>query len=304
MNAFVDELDATPNARIPTWFGIGGGADTFVRANSVEDIRRSLEIDPDLRVLGDGANLLVDDEGVGGVVVSLQTDAFRAIDWDRGHARILAGSGVSLPKLIGASATRGLGGIQGLAGIPATVGGAVVMNAGGSFGEIGGAVAAVHAIDRAGREHVFDRSQIEFGYRRSGLNHLIITGVELQLTPGDPEDLKAERLRAMAYKRQTQPLADKSAGCCFKNPTLTETIEGIGDADDRVSAGLLLDRAGCKGTSVGGAAVSEAHANFIVTTKDARARDVIELMDASAARVRDTFGVTLEREVVVWTRSS
>ncbi len=304
MSVCVDQLDATRDAPIPTWFGIGGGADTLVRANSVEDVQRSLELDPDLRVLGDGANLLVDDEGVGGVVLSLQTDAFRAIDWDRGHARILAGSGVSLPKLIGASATRGLGGIQGLAGIPATVGGAAVMNAGGSFGEIGNTIAAVHAIDRAGREHVFDRSQIEFGYRKSGLSHLIITGVEFQLTPGDPEDLKAERLRAMAYKQQTQPLADKSAGCCFKNPTLTEPIDGIGDEDARISAGLLLDRAGCKGTSVGGATVSEAHANFIVTTKDARARDVIELMDASAARVLDTFGVTLEREVVVWTRSS
>ncbi len=302
MSATLDQLDATPNAQVPTWFGIGGGADMLVRANSAEDIRRSLELDPDARVLGDGANLLVDDAGVGGVVLSLQTDAFRQIDWDRGHARILAGSGVSLPKLIGASATRGLGGIQGLAGIPATVGGAVVMNAGGSFGEIGNAVAAVHAIDRAGRAHVFDRSHIEFGYRRSGLNHLIITGVEFQLTPGDPEDLKAERLRAMAYKQQTQPLADKSAGCCFRNPTITDAIGGVGEAGERVSAGLLLDRAGCKGTSVGGATVSEAHANFIVISKDARARDVIELMDESAARVLDAFGVTLMREVVVWTR--
>lgn len=302
MSGAVEQLDATPNAELPTWFGIGGRADMLVRAHSIEDIRVSLDRDPDMSVLGDGANLLVDDEGVGGVVLSLQTDSFCSVDWDRGHARIYAGSGASLPKLIGASATRGLGGIQGLAGIPASVGGAVVMNAGGRFGEIGDAVVAVHAIDRAGRAHVFERSQIDFEYRRSGLAHLIVTGVEFQLTPGDPADLKAERLRAMAYKKQTQPLADKSAGCCFKNPILSDAIEGIGQAGARVSAGLLLDRAGCKGDSVGGATVSSAHANFVVTTPDARARDVIGLMDQSAKRVLDVFGVMLEREVVVWAR--
>ncbi|GJM19365.1 MAG: UDP-N-acetylenolpyruvoylglucosamine reductase [Phycisphaeraceae bacterium] len=304
MNAEATEVEIERGARLPTWFGIGGGADLLARPSNAAELVRCLHIDPGLRVLGDGANLLVDDAGVGGLVVSLQTDGFQEIDWDRGAGRVYAGAGVSLPRLIGQSVQRGLGGIAGLAGIPATLGGAVVMNAGGTFGEIGDVVAVVHAVDRAGREHAIERARIDFGYRRSGLGHLLITGVQLALTAGDAEDLRGERQRAMDYKKGTQPLADKSAGCCFKNPTLTGDVDGLGDAGQRVSAGLVLDRAGCKGLCVGGATVSEAHANFIVTSRDARARDVIELMDVCTARVLDTFGVALEREVVVWGRDS
>lgn len=303
MTEELTDITIEQHAELPTWFGIGGRADRLARPASVDELVRCVELDPDLRVLGDGANLLVDDAGVGELVVSLQTDGFRRVEWDA-SGRVYAGAGVSLPRLINQCVSRGLGGIEGLAGIPATVGGATVMNAGGAFGEFGASVACVHAVDRAGREHDIPRDRIDFGYRRSRLNHLIVTGVELQLTPGDPEDLRTELMRCMDHKKGTQPLADRSAGCAFKNPTLASAIEGLADAGSRVSAGMLLDRAGCKGLSVRGATVSDRHANFIVTAPDAHARDVIELMDLVAARVHDAFGVTLEREVVVWTRSA
>jgi len=104
----------------------------------------------------------------------------------------------------------------------------------------------------------------------------------------------------MSYKSKSQPLGEKSAGCVFKNPTLIEPIEGIGDEGQRVSAGMLIDRAGLKGFSIRGASVSEVHANFITTTQDAHAHDVIELIEQVRVRVADTFGVQLQNELVIW----
>lgn len=104
----------------------------------------------------------------------------------------------------------------------------------------------------------------------------------------------------MKYKAQSQPLGDKSAGCAFKNPTLIEPIEDIGEAGQRVSAGMLIDRTGCKGLSVGGASVSQLHANFITTNPDALASHVIELIEQTRQRVFDRFGVSLHNELVIW----
>ncbi len=302
MNASPDTLAVETNATVATWFHIGGRADRLARPANPDDLKRCLEIDPDLLVLGEGANLLVDDDGVDRLVVSLQTPGFRTVEHDP-SGLVRAGAGVALPRLINDCVKRGLSGIETLAGIPATVGGATIMNAGGAFGEWASAVRTVFAIDRAGREHAYRRDQIDFGYRQSLLNHLVVTGVELSLTPRDPAECRAELARCMDYKSRTQPLKDKSAGCVFKNPVLHDDLCEIGAAGQRVSAGMLIDRAGCKGMRVGGAAVSERHANFFVVEQGARARDVIDLMGRVASRVVDVFGVTLEREVVVWERS-
>lgn len=306
-----EPISVERDAPIPTWFGVGGRADRLARPATIDELRRCAESDPALRVLGDGANLLVDDGGVGELVVVLGGE-FAAVRWEEEKAQIakrkaqtvLVGAAVKLPKLIVEAGRRGLGGLEGLGGIPASVGGAAVMNAGGRFGQIGDAVARVHAVDRSGGLHAIERDEIEFGYRRSGLDGLILTSVELRLTPGDPAALR-ERLRdVMAYKKSTQPLADRSAGCAFRNPTLTRDLEGIGRRGERVSAGRLIDRAGCKGLRVGGAEVSPAHGNFLVAHAGGAARDVIALMEQVRRRVADAFGVALEREVVVWSRES
>lgn len=289
---------------IPTWFGIGGGAERFAAPETVEQLRRCLQIDPALRVLGDGANLLVDDDGVEEVVVDLRARGLSEVRWDeRDGGRVFVSAGANLPKLINEAARRGLAGLEGLAGIPASIGGAVRMNAGGTFGQIADVVSRVHGLRRDGSEVVLERSEIGFSYRHSGLDDLIITEVELALVPGETKALQAKVREVMAYKAKSQPMAERSAGCVFKNPTLAAPIDGIGISGQRVSAGMLIDRAGCKGMAVGGASVSPRHGNFIVTDpKAATARHVIDLMGQVTRRVHDTYGVSLQPEVVVWSR--
>lgn len=297
----VADIQITRDAPLPTWFRIGGGADRLATPRSVAELRRCVEVDRTLRVLGAGANLLVDDDGVPELVVALTAPAFTAVSIEA-DGRVTVAAGADLPRLIVETVRRGLAGLEGLGGIPATVGGALVMNAGGTFGQIADTVARVHVTDRAGREHTLERADIDFGYRHSGLNELIITSAELRLTPADPAALRERLKEVMAYKKTSQPMAANSAGCCFKNPTLRNDLPDIAPAGTRVSAGLLIDRAELKGLRIGGAEVSPRHANFVVTDDGATARHVIDLMAEIERRVTDRFGVALRREVVVWSR--
>lgn len=295
-------LQIERDAPIPTWFGVGGRADRLVRVSSVDDVRACLEIDPALRVLGDGANLLVADEGVGELVISMATPEMSGFEIDGATGRVVAMGGASLARLVTSTVRAGLAGLEGLGGIPATIGGAVIMNAGGAFGQVADVVERVHGLDRQGREVVLDRDEIAFGYRRSGLRGIVVTRVDLRLERGDPMALRERLKETMAYKKGSQPMAAKSAGCVFKNPTLERDVDGVGRAGERVGAGLVIDRAGCKGMAVGGASVSERHANFIVTAPGARANDVLALIERVRGRVAERFGVRLETEVVIWRR--
>ncbi len=296
-------LAVEPDAPIPTWFKVGGGADRLARPATTAQLADCLRADPDLRVLGDGANLLVDDDGVGELVVALAGE-FTRTEIDRRAGLVRVGAGVNLPRLINLCVREGLAGLEGLGGIPASIGGALVMNAGGAYGQIADAVARVHALDRHAREVTLERPDIGFSYRHSGLNALIITSAELRLSDADPAALREKHKEVMAYKKRTQPMAENCAGCAFKNPTLAADVEGIGAAGQRVSAGMLIDRGGCKGLTLRTAFVSDRHANFLAARDGGRARDVIELMDEVRRRVLDRFGVILENEVVVWRRAA
>lgn len=297
----VADIPIARDAAIPTWFRVGGGAERLATPRTPDELRRCLELDPAARILGAGANLLVDDDGVSELVIALTAPAFTAAE-PADDARLLVGAGADLPRLVVDTVRRGLAGLEGLGGIPATLGGALVMNAGGAFGQIADTVARAHALTRDGRPVTLERSDIPFAYRSSGLDHLVLTAAELNLEPADPAALRARLKEVMVYKKASQPMADNSAGCCFKNPTLSADLPGIGPAGQRVPAGLLIDRAGLKGLARGGASVSHRHANFIVTTDGARARDAIDLIADIQRRVLDRFGVALEREVVVWSR--
>lgn len=295
-------------AAIPTWFGCGGGADTLARPRSVGELRDLLHIfagEP-IRVLGDGANLLVDDAGVDGLVISLERlNAVTPIGFDESDpspARptpvgVRAQAGAKLPRLITDCVRAGLAGLEHLAGIPATVGGAAFMNAGGAFGDTAQALHAVTALTRLGDALRIPHDEINFAYRHSGLGWLVIVEAEFDLTrlpEGEQPRLRQRLKDVMAFKRDSQPLAKSSAGCAFKNPVV---------GGERLSAGMLIDRAGCKGLTVGGAAVSDVHANFVVTAPGCTARDVLGLCDRVAERVRSAHGVTLEPEIVVWRRT-
>ena len=298
-------------ARVPTWFGIGGGAAAVARPQSHEELAFLLAEHPDAVVLGEGANLLVDDCGIDRVVIRLDAPAFASATLDERTGRVHAGAGFDLRRLIPQAIRAGLGGLERLSGIPASMGGAVVMNAGGAHGELSEFVTRVHAVDRSGSEIRLERSAIDFGYRHSGLGGpggldglggLIITAVDLALTPGcDPQSLRSTMKSIMAAKGASQPMGEDSAGCVFRNPVLAMDLPELGlSRGVRASAGLLIDRAGCKGMRVGDAVVSDRHANFITPGKQACAQHVLELIDLVRARVAERFGVTLVREIVVW----
>ena len=294
------------NAPIETWFGVGGTAQTLARPKSVEQLVDVLHAHAGqrVRVVGDGANLLVHDDGVDGLVVSLEQlnnvdcPGYDVTASPSRPREVIAtvGAGVNLPKMIVESVRLGMEGIEVLAGIPASVGGAIAMNAGGAFGEIADVIESVECVTQTGSRMTIPHDELDFGYRRSGLSHLIITSADLNLThlPEERQAKTRQRLKdVMAYKKTSQPMADRSAGCVFKNPT----IAGV-----RTSAGLLIDRAGCKGLASGGARVSDRHANFVVVDEGAKAQDVIDVMNTVRERVRDAHGVILEPEVALWAR--
>lgn len=290
MKAAIENTPVERNAVIGTWFGVGGKADLLARPDSVEAIAALVRAHHPVRVLGDGANLLVDDDGIDGLVLSLEKlNATVFLD----GSTLRVGAGVNLPALIIETVRRGLGGLEGLGGIPASVGGAIAMNAGGAWGQIADVVRSVRVVDPDGAVRTIDRADIDFGYRRSGLLRSIIVSADLALTPGDPAALRDRLKEVMAYKKRTQPMADHSAGCAFKNPTVS---------GERVSAGALIDRAGCKRLRHGSAHVSDRHANFICIDPGGSARDAIELMEIVARTVQESQGITLEREVVIWRR--
>lgn len=290
------------DAELPTWFGVGGSADRYIEPPDLPTLRDALMAFAGhrIRVLGDGANLLVCDQGVDGLVVNLKAlDKVETIaDSTQPGADVIvrAQAGAQLPKLIVDTVRDGLAGLEVLAGIPASVGGAAIMNAGGAFGEIGDHIHAVHALTHSAAELCIPANQIAFDYRSSGLEHLVITAVDFRLTRLAKADQPALRQRLkdiMAYKKDTQPMGADSAGCAFKNPT----VKG-----ERLSAGMLIDQAGCKGWREGGAEVSTVHANFIVTHDGCTATDILNLMDRVAARVRAEHHIELKPEIAIWRR--
>lgn len=300
------------DAPIPTWYRVGGTAECLAFPASEQQLAACLEDEPNANILGDGANLLVDDEGIDGLVISLRS--LNEVSLDPATGFVTVGAGIKLPRLVLDTVRAGLAGLQGLGGIPATIGGATAMNAGGRYGSFGDCITRVWGVTRDGRPEPVEipRDDIDFGYRNATFAGVdpVITRVELKLTPGNPEALRSELKSIMTAKAESQPLGAKSAGCAFKNPVLDRDLGEFGASGSQVPAGKLIERAGCKGIRVGSAQVSPRHANFITIAPDARhdapprARDIIDLMEIVAARVYDRFGVSLEREVKVWRRSS
>lgn len=272
-----------------TWFRLGGPARWLCRPRDAEElarlVRRARDAEVPLKVLGGGANVLISDDGFDGVVVRLDQPSFRQVQ--RGGHSVRAGAGVDLMRFSKECSEAGLSGLECMAGIPGSVGGAVRMNAGGRFGDIGGAVREVEVLHSDGRLERRTSEQMGFGYRQSNLDDAIALSVTFELSESDPEATKGRFEEIFSFKTASQPLSAKSAGCIFKNPPGS-------------SAGALIDRAGLKGARRGGASVSTRHANFIVAEVGARSSDVLFLIDLIRERVAREFDTALEVEVDIW----
>lgn len=278
-----------------TWYGIGGSAAVLASPDDTDQLATVValgaELDVPVRVIGKGANLLVADGTVDGIVVALDAPHFRRTEIDAATGTVLAGGGSNLEQLITATVRSGLAGLEALAGIPATVGGALCMNAGGAFGEVGPLVESVTILESDGNLRTLQRGQYEFAYRHSNLAGRIVAEATLALTVADDTQALRERLKeVMKYKKHSQPMAASSAGCTFKNP--------VGQSEH--GAGKLIDDAGLKGLRIGGAEVSTVHANFIIVHDGATADDVLRLIESVTEQVKAKHGVDLQREVVVW----
>ncbi len=266
---------------------VGGPADVMAFPADEKDLTRLLRFAAaqgvPVHVLGHGSNVLVPDEGVRGVVVSLR----RAADWARfREPEVEVGAGYALPRLVAEAARRGLGGLEPLAGVPGSVGGALFMNAGTGGQALGDVTEEVRAVDGEGGRVTLNREAMAFGYRSSRLQRggLIAVAARLRLRPGDRESIEAAICESARRRGAVQPLDLPNAGSIFKNPE--------GDF-----AGRLIEAAGCKGLRVGNAQVSPRHANFIVNLGGATAGEITELMGIVYWRVRRMAGVALEPEV-------
>ena len=292
MNIFSD-LDKIVETDYPlanhTWYGLGGPADYFIKPQSIEQlkevVRRCNENDIRIYVIGFGSNLLIGDDGLGAAVITLEADQFKQTQIE--GELVTAWAGADLSKLVLSCVQKGLSGIEALTGIPGSIGGAVKMNAGGNFGDIGAAVETVTLMDNQG--NVFEKSKPElmFDYRGTNITAKFILSAQMKLVPGDPEQIMRTVKEIWIFKKNSQPLNTKNSGCIFKNPR-------------GVSAGALIDRAGLKGLQIGGAAVSEKHANFIIAEKGCKSRDVMRLIDAIKERVKEHFDTELELEIEIW----
>jgi UDP-N-acetylmuramate dehydrogenase len=288
--AGLDEIVRTDEPLAPhTWFRLGGPARYFVRPRSIEELldvlRRCRDHEASVRVLGGGANLLVPDTGVDGVVIQLTGEAFTAMSFD--ESGVTAGAGVELAALVLRCVREGRCGLEGLTGIPGTVGGAVKLNAGGAFGDIGSAVEQVDVMTEEGVEFQRMRDDLAFAYRSTNITAKLILRARFSLSEDDPHRILKEVKQIWMYKKNTQPLGGRNAGCIFKNPR-------------GMSAGALIDKAGLKGKRIGGAVVSDKHANFIIAEKGATAFDVLKLIDLIRDTVAREFNVNLEKEIEVW----
>ncbi len=260
--------------------GVGGPARAFATVKSVPDVQEALAYAREAKlpyvVVGKGSNCLFDDRGFDGLVIYNRID-FCETDWR-------VGSGFSFSLLGIRTARAGWTGLEFASGIPGSVGGAVVMNAGANGQETADVLLKVEGVLPTGELKVWERSELEYGYRSSSFQGMgvVVTGAAFGLEKRAAA--RSRQLEILGYRKETQPLKDKSAGCMFRNPT-------------GASAGKLIEESGCKGLSVGGAAVSDKHANFIINANDATSNDIRALIEQVTRRVKRRSGYQLQSEV-------
>lgn len=272
-----------------TWLRTGGPAEYLLtprtEAELLEVVQVCREQQLPIHILGSGSNLLVRDEGVRGVVIRVLEPVLGQVEVV--GTTVTAGGGVLLSHVITEATRVGLGGMEHLVGIPGTVAGAVVGNSGGRNGDIGQLIQSIRVLTQDGVIAVRRGDELSFAYRRSSIQDLLLLSATLELHKDDSEELMRRMRKNWIMKRATQPLADQSAGCIFRNP------RGL-------SAGALIEQCGLKGATFGKARISERHANFIVTEPGAVSTDVENLIARIRSAVAAKYSVELELEIRVW----
>lgn len=289
LSAIVGESDVLTGEPMSahTTFRIGGPADLFVRPHSAEEIQKCIsflnEEGCPWIVIGNGSNLLIPDEGVRGAVICLGRE-FSDISVNDVHIR--AEAGALLSKVAAEAAAASLTGLEFAGGIPGTLGGACVMNAGAYGGEMKQVLRKVTVLTKSGNVREYRNDEMALGYRTSIFQReeMIVLAADLELQKGDPEKIRGVSEQLKAMRQSKQPLDMPSAGSTFKRP------EGY-------FAGKLIMDAGLRGYRVGGAMISEKHCGFVVNCGNATAADVTQLIRDVSARVYEKFGVRLEPEV-------
>jgi UDP-N-acetylmuramate dehydrogenase len=288
-------FEPTVRQKVPlapmTTYRIGGPAEFYAEpADPVtlgQLLSRAANEKVGVRFLGHGTNLLVADEGVGGLVIRLPK-SFGYVY--RKGTRVRVGAGHSLPGLVKWAASQGLSGLECLQGVPGTVGAALRMNAGGKYGEICSRVRRVFGFERDGTAFDLAASDCGFTYRDSGLAGRIVAGCELDMEDGDPMECRDRMDQILREKCATQPLKSRSAGCVFKNVK----------TPDVPPTGKIIDELGFKGFRIGGASVSTLHANFLICAAGASSRDLIGLIRMIRERVWQERGIVLDTEIEIW----
>jgi UDP-N-acetylmuramate dehydrogenase len=269
-----------------TYFGIGGEATAYIEISTISELaalaRFHKQWNIPIAVIGRGSNLLVSDIGFKGIGVRLVGELAKL---EVEENVVSVGAGLSLPRLSKAMSRRGLSGVEFALGIPGSVGGALIMNAGAWGSSFGDVVTNVTVMNDAGDLVELTHAEANFEYRHSGLDtYFCVTGATLKLEPGDVDTITERMQTFYKQKVETQPFAEENAGCMFKNPP--------GD-----SAGRLIDISGLKGYRIGGAEVSTVHGNFILNIDNATATDVLNLVAYIQQQVREKTGISLQTEV-------
>ncbi|MBI5048988.1 MAG: UDP-N-acetylmuramate dehydrogenase [Deltaproteobacteria bacterium] len=272
-----------------TSFKIGGNADVMVFPKDESDLINVIGFAASkgfhIFVFGRGTNLLVRDNGIKGVVINL-SEGFKNISWGENDT-VVVDAGVMLIELVNLCKDRGLSGLEFAIGIPGTIGGAVFMNAGAYGSEIKDIIEKVEAVDISGKKHSFDKSTLNFSYRKCDIpENMIITKVYLKLKKADMDEVKNKIKEFKDRRKTTQAINLPNAGSIFKNPT-------------ELSAGKLIEESGLKGIKFGGAQISEVHGNYIVNLGNATAMDVLTLISMIRDKVFKAKGILLETEIKV-----
>jgi UDP-N-acetylmuramate dehydrogenase len=248
-------------------------------------VRRCFQDNIPLRVLGNGCNVLVREEGVRGAVLRLIAPVFTQVLVE--GQRVRAGTGASLASLISQAARHALSGPETLVGIPGTVGGALRCNAGDRSGEIGQFVRSVEVLDSRGEVHERERDELRFSYHWSNLDDPVLLSAEFELEPESADAIVKRMRKSWILRKASQPFSFQAAVRCFKNP------RGL-------SAAALIEQAGLAKTRVGGAEVSDRDASYVHVHEGATARDVLRLIDLVRSRIQSRFNCELELEITVW----